>query len=79
VGTRLELPWLADGYESWQRKRFPVPEGITGRWQVNGQSLTLMYPETDEDLYNVYNYTLWLDLRIPLTTPIAVMRGRGAF
>jgi lipopolysaccharide/colanic/teichoic acid biosynthesis glycosyltransferase len=30
VGPRPELPYLVDKYELWQRKRFAVPQGITG-------------------------------------------------
>lgn len=79
VGPRPELPWLVDRYESWQRKRFAVPQGITGWWQVNGRSDKPMHLNTDDDLYYVYNYSLWLDLRILLMTPLAALRGRGAF
>ena len=79
VGPRPELPWLVDRYESWQRKRFAVPQGITGWWQVNGRSDKPMHLNTEDDLYYVYNYSLWLDLRILLMTPVAALRGRGAF
>jgi exopolysaccharide biosynthesis polyprenyl glycosylphosphotransferase len=79
VGPRPEMPWLVDRYESWQRKRFAVPQGLTGWWQVNGRSDKPMHLNTDDDLYYVYNYSLWLDLRILLMTPFAILRGRGAF
>ena len=38
VGPRPELPWLVQRYLPWQRKRFAVPQGMTGWWQVNGRS-----------------------------------------
>lgn len=79
VGPRPEMPWLVDRYETWQRKRFAVPQGLTGWWQVNERSDKPMHLNTEADLYYVYNYSLWLDLRILLMTPIAVLRGRGAF
>jgi exopolysaccharide biosynthesis polyprenyl glycosylphosphotransferase len=79
VGPRPELPWLVDRYEPWQRKRFAVPQGLTGWWQVNGRSDRPLHLNTEDDLYYVYNYSLWLDLRILLMTPIAALRGRGAF
>jgi lipopolysaccharide/colanic/teichoic acid biosynthesis glycosyltransferase len=79
VGPRPEMPWLVDKYESWQRKRFAVPQGITGWWQINGRSDKPMHLNTDEDLFYVYNYSLWLDIMILLRTPWAVVRGRGAF
>lgn len=34
IGPRPELPWLVEKYEPWQRKRFAVPQGITGWWIV---------------------------------------------
>jgi exopolysaccharide biosynthesis polyprenyl glycosylphosphotransferase len=79
VGPRPELPWLVDRYDSWQRKRFAVPQGITGWWQINGRSDKPMHLHTEDDLYYVYNYSLWLDVQILLRTPWVVMRGRGAF
>jgi exopolysaccharide biosynthesis polyprenyl glycosylphosphotransferase len=79
VGPRPEMPWLVDRYEPWQRKRFAVPQGITGWWQVHERSDKPMHLNTDDDLYYVYNYSLWLDLRILLMTPFAALRGRGAF
>lgn len=79
VGPRPEMPWLVDKYEPWQRKRFAVPQGLTGWWQVNGRSDKPMHLNTEDDLYYVYNYSLWLDLRILMMTPIAALRGRGAF
>ena len=79
VGPRPEMPWLVDQYAAWQRKRFAVPQGITGWWQINGRSDKPMHLHTDDDLYYVYNYSLWLDLLILLRTPFAVIRGRGAF
>ena len=79
VGPRPEIPWLVDRYESWQRKRFAVPQGITGWWQINGRSDKPMHLNTEDDLYYVYNYSLWLDLAILVRTPLAVVRGKGAF
>jgi len=79
VGPRPEMPWLVDRYDAWQRKRFAVPQGITGWWQINGRSDKPMHLNTEDDLYYVYNYSLWLDLQILLRTPLAVIRGKGAF
>jgi len=79
VGPRPEMPWLVDRYKSWQRKRFAVPQGITGWWQINDRSEKPMHLNPEDDLYYVYNYSLWLDIKILLRTPIAVIRGKGAF
>jgi len=79
VGPRPELPALVELYEPWQRKRFAVPPGMTGWWQVNGRSERSMHLNTEIDLFYVQNYSILLDLQILLRTLGAVIRGRGAY
>jgi exopolysaccharide biosynthesis polyprenyl glycosylphosphotransferase len=79
VGPRPELPYLVDQYEPWQRKRFAVPQGMTGWWQVNGRGEKIMHLHTEEDLFYVQHYSLWLDILILFKTFWAVLRGKGAF
>lgn len=79
VGPRPEMPWLVDTYEPWQRKRFEVPQGITGWWQINGRAERPMHLNTDEDLFYIRNYSLMLDLYILWKTLGAAVRGRGAY
>ena len=79
VGPRPELPDLAEKYEPWQRKRFAVPPGITGWWQINGRSERMMHLHTEDDLYYIIHYSLWLDIQIMIRTIWAVILGRGAF
>jgi lipopolysaccharide/colanic/teichoic acid biosynthesis glycosyltransferase len=70
---------LVEGYEEWQRKRFAVPPGITGWWQVNGRADKLMHAHTEEDLFYIKNYSLLLDLQILWRTVGAVLKRRGAY
>jgi exopolysaccharide biosynthesis polyprenyl glycosylphosphotransferase len=79
VGPRPELPALVEKYEPWQRKRFSVPQGLTGWWQVNGRSDKPMHLHTEEDLYYIQNYSIWLDFQILLKTIWVVLRRKGAF
>lgn len=79
VGPRPEMPWLVDHYEPWQHKRLAVPQGITGWWQVNGRSDKPMHLHTEDDLYYIQNYSLWMDLYILIKTPFVVLRGKGAY
>jgi exopolysaccharide biosynthesis polyprenyl glycosylphosphotransferase len=79
VGPRPELPWLVEKYENWQRKRFAVPPGITGWWQINGRSDRPMHLNTDDDLYYIQNYSPLLDLVILWRTIGAVLKGKGAY
>jgi exopolysaccharide biosynthesis polyprenyl glycosylphosphotransferase len=79
VGPRPELPRLVERYETWQRRRFSVPPGMTGWWQVNGRSDRLMHLHTEDDLYYIQNYSPLLDIQILWRTVGVVLRGRGAF
>jgi exopolysaccharide biosynthesis polyprenyl glycosylphosphotransferase len=79
VGPRPELPWLVEKYEPWQRKRFAVPQGITGWWQVNGRSDKPMHLHSEEDLYYIQNYSIWLDFQILFKTVVVVLKGKGAY
>jgi exopolysaccharide biosynthesis polyprenyl glycosylphosphotransferase len=79
VGPRPELPHLVDQYERWQRKRLTVLPGITGWWQVTGRSDKMMHLHTEDDIYYVQNYSIWLDFQIIIRTLWVVIIGRGAF
>lgn len=79
VGPRPEMPWVIENYEPWQLKRLSVPQGITGWWQVNGRSDKPMHLHTEEDLYYIQNYTIWMDIYIMLKTPWVILRGKGAY
>jgi exopolysaccharide biosynthesis polyprenyl glycosylphosphotransferase len=79
VGPRPELPYLVDRYQPWQRKRFAVPPGITGWWQVSGRSDKPMHLHTEDDLYYIQNYSIWLDIQILMRTVWAVLIGRGSY
>jgi len=80
VGPRPELPWMVERYKLQHRKRFAVPQGMTGWWQVNGRSDRADYAlRMEDDLYYIRNWSIWLDLRILWMTMGAVLRGEGAY
>ena len=79
VGPRPELPYMVEAYNPWQYKRFAVPQGLTGWWQVNGRSSKPMHLHTEDDLYYVENYSIVLDLLILIKTLYVVIKGQGAF
>ena len=79
VGPRPEQSHLVEQYEPWQRKRFAVPQGITGWWQIHGRSDKPMHLHTQEDLYYIQNYSIWLDLSILTKTVWVAIRGKGAY
>ncbi len=79
VGPRPEIPYLVEKYQPWQRKRFAIPPGLTGWWQVNGRSDKPMHLHTEDDLYYIQNYSIWLDIQILVRTAWVVIFGRGAY
>jgi lipopolysaccharide/colanic/teichoic acid biosynthesis glycosyltransferase len=79
VGPRPEMPYLVEKYQPWQRKRFAIPPGLTGWWQVSGRSNKPMHLHTEDDLYYIQNYSIWLDLQIIVRTIWVVLIGKGSF
>lgn len=79
VGPRPELPYLVEKYDAWQRKRFAVPPGLTGWWQINGRSDRPMHLNTEDDLFYIRNYSIWLDIQILIRTVWVVLIGKGSY
>jgi exopolysaccharide biosynthesis polyprenyl glycosylphosphotransferase len=79
VGPRPELPYLVENYKHWQRRRLTVPPGMTGWWQVNGRSDRVMHLHTEDDIYYIDNYSIWLDVRILIRTAWTIIIGKGSY
>lgn len=79
VGPRPELPMLVHDYEPWQWKRFSVPPGLTGWWQVTARADAPSSLHVESDMYYIRNYSIFLDLQILLRTVGAVLHGKGAY
>jgi len=80
VGPRPPIPYEVESYEFWHRRRLlGVKPGITGLWQVNGRSRTTFDEMVRLDLQYAKSWSVWLDLKILLQTPRAVVAGDGAY
>jgi lipopolysaccharide/colanic/teichoic acid biosynthesis glycosyltransferase len=80
VGPRPPVPYEFEVYELWHRRRvLEVKPGITGLWQVSGRSSTRFDEMVRLDLLYCREWSLWLDLKILLATPKAVIFGSGAY
>jgi lipopolysaccharide/colanic/teichoic acid biosynthesis glycosyltransferase len=73
------MPYLVEKYKNWQYVRFTIPQGMTGWWQITGRSDKPMHLNTEDDLYYIQNYSIWLDIKIILKTFHTVVAGRGAY
>lgn len=79
VGPRPPVAYEFEVYDFWHRRRvLEVKPGITGLWQVCGRSRTSFDDMVRLDLQYCQSWSLWLDLRILLATPRAVLMGDGA-
>lgn len=80
VGPRPPIPYECENYEIWHKRRIlDMKPGITGIWQVEGRSRTTFDEMVRLDLYYIRNWSLWLDIKILLKTPWAVLTSKGAY
>jgi lipopolysaccharide/colanic/teichoic acid biosynthesis glycosyltransferase len=80
VGPRPPLHYEFNAYDFWHRRRvLEVKPGVTGLWQVMGRSRTSFDDMVRMDLRYCQRWSLWLDLKILLATPLAVFTGYGAY
>src|ERR1700722_11522445 len=80
VGPRPPLAYEFEEYDIWHRRRvLEVKPGLTGLWQVRGRSRVRFDDMVRLDLQYARGWSLWLDVRILLETPRAVVFGDGAY
>ncbi len=80
VGPRPPIPYELAAYQTWHRRRvLEVKPGITGLWQVTGRSRVKFDEMVRLDLRYATSWSPWLDLKILMRTPLAVIKGTGAY
>ncbi len=79
VGPRpVERTQLDRDYQGYERAYLRLRPGLTGLWQVSGRS-TVQFPERAElDTRYAAGCGPWMDTRILLRTPLAILSGKGA-
>ena len=79
VGPRPPIDYEVDEYDAWHLRRLlEAKPGLTGLWQVSGRSRVSFDEMVRLDLRYARICTPWLDLKILLQTPKAVIAGDGA-
>jgi lipopolysaccharide/colanic/teichoic acid biosynthesis glycosyltransferase len=79
VGPRPPIPYEFSTFDIWHKRRLlAVKPGITGLWQVKARSRVGFADMVRLDLKYAQSVSLWLDLKILLNTPKAVLGGDGA-
>jgi lipopolysaccharide/colanic/teichoic acid biosynthesis glycosyltransferase len=79
VGPRPPLPREVAHYDAEHMQRLAAVPGITGLWQVRGRSEIPFEEMVAIDLEYIERWSLWLDAKILLQTPFAVIGGKGAW
>jgi len=79
VGPRPPVPYEVEAYDFWHRRRLlEAKPGITGLWQVSGRSRVNFDDMVRLDLQYARTCSPWVDIKILLRTPAAVVLGEGA-
>jgi lipopolysaccharide/colanic/teichoic acid biosynthesis glycosyltransferase len=79
VGPRPPIPYELVAYQTWHRRRVLLAKpGITGLWQVNGRGRVKFDDMVRLDLQYASSWSPWMDIKILLRTPSAVILGEGA-
>jgi exopolysaccharide biosynthesis polyprenyl glycosylphosphotransferase len=79
VGPRPPVLYEYKRYHLWHRQRLlAVKPGITGLWQVYGRSRVKFDEMVRLDIRYARSCSLWLDIKILMQTPRAVLSGDGA-
>jgi len=78
VGPRPCIPYEAEQFEAHHLERFLVPQGLTGLWQVTARAHATYGEALDMDIAYVHSWSLGLDLRLLLRTPIQLLGSSSA-
>ena len=78
VGPRPAIPYEVELYQDWHKRRLEAIPGITGTWQVKGRNRVGFDEMVRMDIRYIETQSFWLDIRILLQTPLAVVTGKGA-
>ncbi|NOH01928.1 MAG: sugar transferase [Chloroflexi bacterium] len=78
VGPRPAIPYEVEIYKPWHLRRLEAQPGISGLQQVKARCITDFDEQVKFDIEYVDNQSLWLDIKIALQTPLAILTSRGA-
>jgi exopolysaccharide biosynthesis polyprenyl glycosylphosphotransferase len=77
VGPRPQPVEEVASYDFWHRRRLSMKPGITGLWQITARNDPGFDRWMELDLEYIDSWSLWMDLRILVQTPLALVRSPG--
>jgi lipopolysaccharide/colanic/teichoic acid biosynthesis glycosyltransferase len=78
VGPRPCLAYETELFAPHHFERFLVPAGLTGLWQVTARASSTFAEALDMDVLYARGWSLSLDLRLLVRTPVQILRQRQA-
>ncbi len=79
IGPRPAIPYEVEMYKPWHLCRLEAQPGISGLQQVKSRCVTDFDEQVRLDLEYIENQSLWLDFKIAVQTPLAIVLSRGAY
>lgn len=79
IGPRMITRPELEKYGPARDLLLAVKPGLTGYWQVGGRQEISYEERVRMDVFYITHWSLWLDFKILLKTPLAVLKRQGAF
>ncbi|MGB7849195.1 MAG: sugar transferase [Candidatus Acidiferrum sp.] len=79
VGPRMITTPELQKYGASKSLLLSVKPGLTGYWQISGRQEVDYAERVRMDIHYIQNWSIWLDMKILLKTPLTVLRREGAY
>ncbi len=79
IGPRPAIPYEVEMYKPWHKLRLQAQPGISGLQQVMARCTADFDEQVKWDIAYIKHQSIWLDLKIALRTPLAIISTRGAY
>jgi lipopolysaccharide/colanic/teichoic acid biosynthesis glycosyltransferase len=79
VGPRMITAPELEKYGAFKSLLLSVKPGLTGYWQISGRQEVDYAERVRMDVHYIQNWSIWLDTKIILKTPLTVLRREGAY
>ncbi len=79
IGPRPPISYEVNVYKPWHFRRFEAQPGISGLQQVKARCNKEFDEQVKLDIDYIENQSLWLDIKIAVKTPFAILSAKGAY
>lgn len=78
IGPRPAIPYEVEMYKPWHHLRLQAQPGLSGLQQVTARCTGDFDEQVRLDVEYIQKQSIWLDLKIILLTPLAILSTKGA-